>query len=106
MVKTSNTFKDRVLAVVRKIPKGKVLSYGQVAYAAGYPNAARAVGTLMAQNHDNTVQCHRVVRADGHVGEYNGGGPNKKIARLRSEGVQFQGDRVDSRYILTRNNSQ
>lgn len=96
-------FKERVLAIVRKIPKGKVLSYGQIAYAAGYPRAARAVGTLMAHNHDTTVPCHRVVRSDGRIGEYNGGGPNAKIARLRSEGVTIDGSRVAADDILVRN---
>jgi len=87
-------FKERVLGVVRKIPKGKTLSYGKVAFAAGYPGAARAVGTLMAGNHDKTVPCHRVVRADGSIGEYNGGGSEAKRKRLIAEGVQFLGKRV------------
>lgn len=87
-------FKERALAVVRKIPKGETLSYGEVAFAAGYPGAARAVGTLMAHNHDKTVPCHRVVRADGSIGEYNGGGPEAKRKRLVSEGVTFHGNRV------------
>jgi O-6-methylguanine DNA methyltransferase len=90
----TSTFKERVLAVVRSIPKGSVLSYGQVAYAAGYPNAARAVGTLMSQNYDPTVPCHRVIRSDGHIGEYNGGGTHVKVQRLRSEGVSITGNRV------------
>jgi len=84
-------FKERVLATVRKIPKGNTLSYCQVAYAAGYPGAARAVGTLMAQNHDKTVPCHRVIRSDGKIGEYNGGGPEAKQKRLRAEGVKMSG---------------
>jgi O-6-methylguanine DNA methyltransferase len=87
-------FKERTLAIVRKIPKGKTLSYGEVAFAAGYPGAARAVGTLMAGNHDKTVPCHRVVRADGSIGEYNGGGPEAKRKRLVAEGVTFRGERV------------
>jgi O-6-methylguanine DNA methyltransferase len=97
----NETFKERVHAIVKKIPKGKVLSYGQVALSAGYPGAARAVGTLMAQNHDKTVPCHRVVRASGHIGEYNGGGPSAKIKRLRSEGVLISGERVHRECILT-----
>lgn len=84
-------FKERVLNTVRKIPKGTTLSYGQVAYASGYPGAARAVGTLMAHNHDQTVPCHRVIRSDGKVGEYNGGGPEAKLKRLRAEGVTMSG---------------
>lgn len=65
-------FKDRVVAVVKKIPKGKTLSYGQVATAAGRPKAARAVGTIMAGNQDKSVPCHRVIRANGKIGGYNG----------------------------------
>jgi methylated-DNA-[protein]-cysteine S-methyltransferase len=87
-------FKDRVLSVVSKIPKGTTMSYGEVAYAAGYPGAARAVGTLMAHNHNPKVPCHRVIRADGHVGEYNGGGEEMKRTRLLKEGVSFKGSRV------------
>lgn len=84
-------FKERVLDIVRKIPKGKTASYGQVAYAAGYPGAARAVGTLMAHNHDKTVPCHRVIRSDGRIGEYNSGGHEAKLKRLRAEGVKMNG---------------
>lgn len=87
-------FKERALAVVRKIPKGKTLSYGEVAFAAGYPGAARTVGSLMSHNHDKTVPCHRVVRSDGKIGEYNGGGPEAKLKRLKAEGVKFAGNRV------------
>lgn len=47
-------FKERVLSIVRKIPKGSVMTYGQVAAQAGSPGAARAVGTLMAHNFDPT----------------------------------------------------
>lgn len=87
-------FKERVLRVVSSIPKGKTMSYGEVAFAAGYPGAARAVGTLMAHNHDPKVPCHRVIRSDGRVGEYNGGGESAKRARLVNEGVPMKGNRV------------
>lgn len=93
-MKQKINFKERVLTVVRKIPKGQTLSYGQVAYAAGYVGAARAVGTLMAHNHDKTVPCHRVIRSDGKIGEYNGGGPEAKLKRLQSEGVLMSGQFV------------
>jgi O-6-methylguanine DNA methyltransferase len=98
----SLSFKDRVLDTVRKIPKGSVMTYGDVAFAAGAPGAARAVGTLMAGNHDSTVPCHRVVRSDGYIGEYNGGGPKAKLKRLTGEGVQFQGNRVIESSLLHR----
>lgn len=81
------TFKEKVLAVVRKIPKGKTLSYREVARRAGSPGASRAVGSLMADNYDPSVPCHRVIRSDGRIGNYNRGGQKQKIAILRKEGA-------------------
>lgn len=86
--KTSN-FKKHVLSVVRRISRGQTLSYGEVARRAGFPDAARAVGSLMKANHDPSVPCHRVIRADGTAGEYNRGGPAKKRALLRREGAKL-----------------
>jgi len=86
-MKKNSAFKERVEKAVRSIPKGETRSYGEVAYAAGYPNAARAVGMIMARNEDKTVPCHRVIRADGKLGGYNSiNGPSKE-ALLRKEGV-------------------
>ena len=82
-------FAKTVRAAVRSIPRGKVMSYGEVAKAAGSPRAARAVGTIMRQNYDNSVPCHRVICADGSPGEYNRGGTRKKIALLRAEGIEI-----------------
>lgn len=86
---TSASFKERVLAVVRKIARGKTMTYGEVAAKAGNPRAARAVGGYMKRNYDRTVPCHRVIRSDGKIGEYNRGGPVKKRKLLEEEGVQF-----------------
>jgi len=63
------------------------MSYGEVAYKAGNPGAARAVGTIMAGNFDTTVPCHRVIRSDGKIGAYNRGGETKKRALLTAEGA-------------------
>lgn len=83
-----SNFTERVRTVVRDIKKGKMMTYGQVAAAAGRPGAARAVGTIMSHNDDKTVPCHRVVRADGKPSGYNGiNGPSRE-ALLRAEGVQ------------------
>lgn len=82
----TSRFANRVLKVVRQIPKGETLSYAEVAAAAGHPGAARAVGTLMKHNSDPTVPCHRVIRSDGSVGDYNRGGEKAKRALLKSEG--------------------
>jgi methylated-DNA-[protein]-cysteine S-methyltransferase len=80
-----SVFKDRVLAVVLKIPKGETLTYGEVANLAGYPGAARAVGSVMSSNFRSDIPCHRVVRADG-IGRYNRG-EEKKKELLKKEGA-------------------
>jgi O-6-methylguanine DNA methyltransferase len=80
-------FKERVLNIVRKIPKGGVLSYKQVAMAAGASLAARAVGNIMKANNDDNVPCHRVIRSDGRAGGYNGRAGDK-ITILRREGYK------------------
>ncbi len=82
-----SSFADRVRDAVRQIPKGETRSYGEVARAIGYPGAARAVGTVMKNNYDPSVPCHRVVRADGRVGEYNRGGERAKKRLLEKEGA-------------------
>jgi methylated-DNA-[protein]-cysteine S-methyltransferase len=78
-------FKDKVYAVVKGIPKGKVLTYKQVAERAGSPNASRAVGSILKQNFDPQIPCHRVIRSDGVIGEYNRG-RNTKLLKLKEEG--------------------
>lgn len=83
-------FFQRVIAVVRAIPAGSVMTYKQVASAAGSPRACRAVGSMMKKNVDPTVPCHRVVRSDGNVGEYNQGGSDAKKKKLIDEGAIFE----------------
>ncbi len=80
-------FTQKVHAVVKAIPKGEVLSYGQVAKKAGNSNAARAVATIMAKNFDPEIPCHRVIRSDGKLGGYNRGGTEKKRLLLQNEGA-------------------
>ncbi|MEX0931098.1 MAG: MGMT family protein [Candidatus Paceibacterota bacterium] len=79
----------RVKEIVKKIPKGAVRSYKEVAFAAGNPAAHRAVANIMANNFDPLIPCHRVVRSDGTVGGYNRGGVEKKRILLQSEGVNI-----------------
>lgn len=81
-----STFPDLVRAVVRAIPKGSVMSYKEVAAAAGKPAAARAVANVMAKNFDPTVPCHRVIKSDGTLGGYNRGGILQKRRLLALEG--------------------
>jgi O-6-methylguanine DNA methyltransferase len=81
------TFVSRVHAVVMAIPSGTTLTYGQVAAMAGNPGAARAVGSLLKKNFNTTIPCHRVVRSDGTLGQYNRGGSIQKRALLEKEGA-------------------
>ena len=79
------SFSERVYAIVAKIPIGKVMTYKQVAAKAGSPHAARAVGNLMKNNYNPKIPCHRVVRSDGNMGDYNRGGSERKmVARTRT----------------------
>src|SRR5215470_15360038 len=61
------TFSDKVRDIVRKIPKGKTMTYKEVASKAGNPKAARAVGAVMRSNYDPSIPCHRVVASDGKM---------------------------------------
>jgi methylated-DNA-[protein]-cysteine S-methyltransferase len=64
------------------------MTYGQVAAAAGRPGAARAVGNIMANNKDKSIPCHRVIRADGKLGAYNGlQGASKRELLRREEAI-------------------
>lgn len=78
-------FAKKVYAIVAKIPKGKTMTYAEVAKKAGKPGAARAVGTIMSHNYNPKIPCHRVIRSDGRVGEYNRGGPEQKRKILARE---------------------
>jgi methylated-DNA-[protein]-cysteine S-methyltransferase len=81
------TFTDHVKDIVRKIPKGETLTYKEVATLAGSPDGARAVGNIMRGNYAKDVPCHRVIRSDGKIGNYNRGGSKRKIALLKKEGA-------------------
>lgn len=86
----SQTFAEKVIYWVKQIPAGKVSTYGEIATLAGSSGAARAVGTLMKNNKDKTVPCHRVIRSDGSLGGYNGN-LGKKEQLLREEKAIFKG---------------
>ena len=85
---------DLIYAVVRRIPQGKVASYGQVAALAGNPRWAREVGYALHVNPEpGVIPCHRVLMADGRVTPgFAFGGPDVQRALLEAEGVRFQDD--------------
>jgi O-6-methylguanine DNA methyltransferase len=84
-------FQRRVLLETCEIPPGTVRSYAWLAACLGHPGAARAVGSALARNPlPLVVPCHRVVRADGRVGDYGCGGTAAKLALLAAEGVELR----------------
>ncbi len=79
-----NDFKKKVFATVKKIPRGKTLTYKEVAIMVGKPKAYRAVGNILNTNHNPDIPCHRVIRSNGKIGGYNRGS-KKKLALLKKE---------------------
>jgi O-6-methylguanine DNA methyltransferase len=86
-------FTRRVLSVVRRIPAGRVTTYGEVARLAGRPRAARAVGNIMRTAAAPGLPCHRVVAAGGAIGGY-GGNIALKRSLLVAEGLVVSGRRI------------
>lgn len=84
------SFTERVYEVVRNIPKGSVMTYKTVALMAGSPRAFRAVGTILSKNFDESIPCHRVIRSDGRLGEYNRG------AELKGKRLKMEGANIDN----------
>jgi len=91
-------FEQKVYAIVRQIPRGKVATYGAIARALGNPRAARAVGNALNKNRFRDVPCHRVVRSNLNIGGFRRGASQKMIM-LRDEGVMIQYGKVDPRCI-------
>jgi methylated-DNA-[protein]-cysteine S-methyltransferase len=80
-------FQKRVYKVLQKVPPGKVITYGELAKRAGYPGAARAVGSAMKKNRlPLVIPCHRVLPSAGGIGEYSAGKGWKRWL-LELEGV-------------------
>lgn len=90
--KRATGFARRVLTVVRRIPAGRVSTYGDVAALAGRPLAWRAVGNIMRTCAEPGVPCHRVVGAGGRLGGY--GDPHLKRSLLAAEGIRVTGGRL------------
>ncbi len=81
--------------MVRKVPRGRVVTYGQIARALGMPRGARTVGWAMRACEDD-VPWHRVVNARGEISVRPTAGFHEQRARLQAEGVRFDRDgRID-----------
>lgn len=87
------SFRERVYEIVKKIPRGKVLTYKEVAFLAGKPKAWRVVGNILNKNKNKNIPCHRVIRSDGRVGGYNRG-TRRKMSLLKKEEVIIKRGKV------------
>ena len=100
MKKPNNSFNERCYEVLKRVPKGKVTTYSEIAKALN-TTACRAVGSAMAKNKNLfVIPCHRVIRSNGQIGDY-ALGPDKKAELLMQEGVKVKNGRVSelSRFI-------
>jgi methylated-DNA-[protein]-cysteine S-methyltransferase len=91
--KDTSDFTRRVIAAIRRIPPGRVASYGDVAAMAGRPRAYRAVGNILRETDAPGLPAHRVIAAAGALGGFGGNLPLKR-ALLAKEGVVVRGNRV------------
>jgi O-6-methylguanine DNA methyltransferase len=90
-------FSERVLELTKKIPRGKVTTYSEIARALGNPGASRAVGNALRHNEcPDKIPCYRVVHADGSAEGYSGrGGSKEKIRRLDRDGITTKNGKVE-----------
>lgn len=92
----TDTPAKRIYEAVKRIPRGKVATYGQVAEMAGDRKMARAVGNALNRCDDENVPCYRVVNAKGELsGEFAFGGEGIQSGLLRADGIEVTGGRVD-----------
>ena len=92
MIKLKGThFQIKVWKYLKKIPRGKVITYLEVAKAVRKPKSVRAVANAIARNpYPPVIPCHRVIRTDGRLGGYSGkGGIKTKLKLLKKEGFSF-----------------
>ncbi|MBN2102000.1 MAG: MGMT family protein [Candidatus Aenigmarchaeota archaeon] len=88
-------FSEKVFKAVKRIPKGSVSTYSEIAEIIGNPDASRAVGNALNKNPTPIiVPCHRVVRSDGKAGGF-AKGTKKKIELLRKEGIEIKNNKID-----------
>jgi len=95
-------FTEKVLEVVKKIPKGKVTTYSTLAKVLGKPKASRAIGQALKRNPEPIkIPCHRVVCSDGSLGGYSfANGTKTKEELLKKEGIKIQNGKINLKNYL------
>ena len=89
------TARLRILAEVRRVPRGSVSSYGEIAERAGLPKRARLVAKVLSNHDGEEVPWHRIVRSDGRIAfKQRSAGRKEQTARLLAEGVVVKGGKV------------
>jgi len=86
----SKSFHEKVVAIIKKVPMGKVAIYGQIAALAGNPNAARQVSwTLNSSSSKEKLPWHRIINKQGRISLEPGAGYEEQRSRLEKEGITF-----------------
>ncbi|MDO8537449.1 MAG: MGMT family protein [archaeon] len=94
------SFNERVWDKCKKIPKGKVSTYGEIAKAIGSRDSSRAVGNALNKNpFAPQVPCHRVIQSNGSIGGF-ADGTNKKIKMLKTEGIEIKNNKINLEKFL------
>lgn len=101
MKRPKSSFRDEVYQIVAQIPKGRVMTYGQIAALCGRPRAARIVGGV-AHFGDVSLPWQRVVKKDGSLAEGYPGGVSGHQKALEEEGIKFDDHRLDTGVYLWR----
>ncbi len=98
-MQSRQSFNQQILELLAVIPRGKVVTYGQIAAMLGRPRAARAVGNILHRNLEpERFPCYKVVNAAGQLScHYAFGGINGQQQRLERDGIIVQDGRIDLR---------
>ncbi len=95
-------FNEKVWELAKKIPKGKVTTYKELAFALGSCNSSRAVGNALNKNpYWPSVPCHRVVKSDYSIGGFSKG-TEEKIKLLEKEGVKIKNHKIEPSKVICR----
>lgn len=93
-MKKRKNLQNKVYSFLQNIPKGKVVTYKQVAIEMGLPRAYRAVGTALSKNEEPVrIPCYKVIKSDGNIGGYNLGAKKKEYL-LKRDGVEIKNGRI------------